>query len=197
MQFKEFRASGALMLALCGVWSGFSAQAQSANAANTASSGSPAAGPGLMARQWQSATDWQAWQNTGHWRWVISPFSHHYRYNEEHRYVWAVGLERQRGDDWLAGASYFSNSFGQPSAYLYAGKRFPALWGQSQLFGQASAGLMYGYRGKYQHKVPANYKGFSPGALLSLGWQFTPQAAVTAHMLGDAGLMFQLSYELK
>ena len=46
-----------------------------------------------------------------------------------------------------------------------------------------------------QHKVPLNYKGFSPGALIGLGWQFNSHWAATAHMLGDAGMMFQLSYD--
>ncbi len=170
-------------------------------AQDTARAAAPApsttSGPGLLARSWNAATDWKAWEETGQWRFALSPFSHHFRYNAEHRHVWAVGMEKQRADDWLAGGSFFSNSFGQPSSYLYVGKRFPALFGQPQLFGQASVGILYGYRGKYQHKVPANYKGFSPGALVSLGWQFTPRFAITGHMLGDAGMMVQLSYELK
>ncbi len=168
----------------------------SASAASPPVPSAPAESEGLLARNWRTATDWQAWHNSGHWRWVVSPFSHHFRPSEEHRQVWAIGVERQRGDNWIAGASYFSNSFGQPSSYLYVGKRFPTLFDHPQWFGQASAGLMYGYRGKFQHKVPLNYRGFSPGALLSMGWQFTPRLATTAHMLGDAGLMFQVSYDL-
>jgi hypothetical protein len=144
-------------------------------------------GPGLIART----------MGQGHWRLAASPFSHHFRYSEEHRRVWAVGGEWQRSDDWLAGASYFSNSFGQPSAYLYVGKRWPKLFGQEQLFAQASGGLLYGYRGKYEDKVPLNNNGFSPGALVGLGWQFTKNFSVTAHMLGDAGVMFQLAYDLR
>ena len=133
----------------------------------------------------------------GYWRLVGSPFSQHFRYSDEHRPVWALGAEYQRGDDWLAGGSYFSNSFGQPSAYVYVGKRFPALFGQQQLFGQLSGGLMYGYRGAFQNKVPLNYNGFSPGALVSLGWQFDKRFAMTAHMLGDAAIMLQLSFDLR
>ncbi len=133
----------------------------------------------------------------GYWRAAISPLSHHFRYSAEHRYVWALGAERQRSDNWLAGASYFRNSFGQPSAYIYAGKRFPALFGEPQLFAQASAGMLYGYRGSFQHKVPLNYNGYSPGALVSLGWQVDKRYAITAHMLGDAGLMVQLSFDLR
>ena len=143
-----------------------------------------AEGPGLLS-------------TTGHWRVAGSPFSQHFRPSEEHRPVWAIGAERQRDDDWLAGGSYFSNSFGQPSAYLYVGRRFPAMFGQQQLFGQLSGGLLYGYRGAYKDKVPLNYNGFSPGALVSLGWQFDKRFAMTAHMLGDAAVMLQLSYDLR
>jgi hypothetical protein len=133
----------------------------------------------------------------GHWRALVSPFSAHFRYSEEHKYVWAIGMERQRDDNWLAGGSYFSNSFGQPSGYLYVGKRYPGLFGKPQLYGQWSAGLLYGYRGKFEDKVPLNHNGFSPGALLSLGWQFNKQASATLHMLGDAGLMVQLAWDFK
>ena len=146
---------------------------------------------------WDSATDQKAWADDGHWRLGISPYSHHFRYSDEHRYVWALGLERQRSDGWLAGASYFRNSFGQPSAYLYLGKRWQGLWGQPSLFAQMSAGLLYGYKGKYQHKVPLNVNGFSPGALIGLGWQYSRDVSFTAHLLGDAGMMFQLSYDLR
>jgi hypothetical protein len=131
----------------------------------------------------------------GQWRALASPFSLHFRYNPKHKYVWAIGVERQRSDDWLAGASYFSNSFGQPSSYVYIGKRYPALFGQPQLFGQWSAGVLYGYRGEFKNKVPLNYNGFSPGALVSLGWQFNKRTSATVHMLGDAGAMVQLAYD--
>jgi hypothetical protein len=133
----------------------------------------------------------------GHWRLTVAPVSTHFRYNEDHQNAWAIGVERQRTDDWLGGAAFFSNSFGQPSGYVYVGKRFPGLFDQAPLFAQATAGLMYGYVGKYASKVPLNYNGFSPGAVVSLGWQFNPQFATAVHLLGDAGLMLQLSYDFR
>jgi hypothetical protein len=166
-------------------------------APNRAMAAEPTAGPGLLARTWASATDMDAWQGDGFWRVAVAPYAHHFRYSAEHRHVYALAIERQRPDHWLAGVSYFRNSFGQPSSYTYVGKRFPQLWGQEPLFGQLSAGVMYGYRGKYQKKVPANYKGFSPGALVSLGWQFNTHTSLSAHMLGDAGVMFQFAYDWK
>ena len=151
----------------------------------------------MLVSAWNSATDLQAWHGAGLWRWNLSPFSIHFRHSAEHKTVWAFGAERQRPDGWLAGASYFRNSFGQPSAYLYVGKRFPSLFGHAQLYGQASAGLLYGYRGKFQNKVPLNVNGFSPGALVGVGWQFNKTSSATLHLLGDAGLMLQLSYDLR
>jgi len=144
-----------------------------------------------------TAADGPGLMGEGYWRIVGSPFSQHIRPSDEHRHVWALGLERQRSDNWLAGGSYFRNSFGQPSAYLYVGKRFPKLFGYEQMFGQVSGGLLYGYRGKYEDKVPFNNNGFSPGAVVTLGWQLNKNWAVSAHALGDAAIMFQLSYDLR
>lgn len=133
----------------------------------------------------------------GHWRLLWGPATVHFRYSEEHRNAWALGVERQRTDDWLAGGSFFRNSFGQPCAYVYVGKRFGDLFGQPRLFAQASGGVIYGYRGKYETKLPLNVNGFAPGALVTVGWKLTPQSSVAAHLLGDAGMMLQLAYDLR
>jgi hypothetical protein len=142
-------------------------------------------------------TDREERPGPGHWRLVAAPATLHFRYSEEHRNAWALGVERQRSDDWLAGASFFRNSFGQPCGYVYAGKRFGSLFDQPQLFAQASAGMIYGYRGKYESKLPLNVNGFAPGALVSVGWQFTPRYGMAVHLLGDAGLMLQLAVDLR
>jgi hypothetical protein len=137
------------------------------------------------------------WYGPGHWRLAVSPYSLHWRPSDEHRSVYAIGIERQRDDLWLAGASYFRNSFGQPSAYLYMGRRWEGLFGEPRLFTQVSGGLLYGYRGKFEDKVPLNNNGFAPGALATIGWQFNRQYAVAFHALGDAGVMVQLSFDLR
>jgi hypothetical protein len=127
------------------------------------------------------------------WRLLVSPYTLHFRPNPDHKPVWAVGLEREGEDGWLLGAAYFSNSFGQDSGYGWIGRRYFGLLGQPELFFHWSAGLMYGYRGKYENKVPFNSGGFSPGALVSLGWVFDPKLSAQVSLLGDAGLMFQLN----
>lgn len=131
----------------------------------------------------------------GHWRVVASPYTLHFDPSDEHEYVWAVGVERQRDDGWLYGGVYFSNSFGQDSGYLYLGKRYYDLLDQPKLFFQWSAGLLYGYTDAYEDKVPLNYKGFSPGLVVSLGWQFDQQFGAQLNLLGNSGLMLQLSYD--
>jgi len=163
--------------------------------AGAAEPATPAAEPGFFAQAWNSVTDAEAWQGDGNWRFAVAPLAQHFRYSAEHRRVWALAVERQRPDDWLAGFSYFSNSFGQPSAYVYLGRRYPGLFGEEPLFFQWSAGVMYGYVGKYKDKVALNVAGFAPGALVGLGWQFDSHIAATVHMLGDAALMLQLSYD--
>ena len=59
-----------------------------------------------------------------------------------------------------------------------------------------TAGILYGYKGEYKHKVPFNYNGVSPGITVGLGWRYSPALAGQVNLLGTAGLMFLLSYEL-
>ena len=132
-----------------------------------------------------------------HWRLVVSPYTHHFRFNPEHRPVWAVGIERHIDSDWLLGATYFRNSFGQPSEYLYVGHRHEEFLGVQPLFVQWSAGLLHGYKGKYQTKVPLNFGGYSPGLLVSAGWKFNERMSMALHLLGDAAVMLQLAYDFR
>jgi hypothetical protein len=131
------------------------------------------------------------------WRVVFSPYTYHFSSDPEHEAVYAIGLERQRSDKWLWGATYFSNSFGQPSGYLYFGQHYADLFSVEQLFAQWTVGLLYGYKYPYEDKVPFNTNGFSPGAVFSLGWQFTRQFSMSANLLGTAGLMLQMSIDFR
>ena len=134
-----------------------------------------------------------------YWRLMGSPYTLHYRKDEEgvHEYVYMVGLERQRSDGWVWGGVYFSNSFGQPSGYVYVGEKVIGFSRWDKLFFQWTAGLLYGYKDPYEHKVPFNVNGFSPGATVSLGWQFTRQFSMQAIALGTAGVMFQMAWDLR
>lgn len=137
----------------------------------------------------------QVVEEVNHWRVAVSPYTHHFRFSAEHRPVWALVLERHRFDHWLVGASFFKNSFGQPSGYLYLGRGYHGLVGHEQLYLQWTAGLIYGYTGKYKTKVPLNFGGFSPGVVPSIGWQYNHHTSAQLNMLGDAGVMLQLSHD--
>jgi len=131
------------------------------------------------------------------WRVMASPYTYHFSRDSNHRHVYMLGLEKQDADAIIFGGSLFQNSFGQPSAYLYAGKRYDGLTRFDPLFVQVTAGLLYGYKAPYEKKVPLNYKGFSPGAVLSVGWQFTPMISTQVNFLGNSALMFQVSADFR
>ena len=95
------------------------------------------------------------------------------------------------------GGVWFRNSFGQPSAYLYAGRRFDDLTQYKPFFVQVTGGLLYGYKPPFQDKVPLNHDGYSPGAVLSTGWQFTPTVSAQLNFLGNSAIMFQFSADLR
>jgi hypothetical protein len=111
--------------------------------------------------------------------------------------VWLIGAERQFADSTLLGAAYFTNSFGQPSAYAYGGKRLTHFSRFEPLFAQWGVGVVYGYKPPYENKVPLNYKGFSPVGVLSLGWQFNRTTALQLNLLGTSALMFQFAFDLR
>lgn len=134
-----------------------------------------------------------------HWRLMGSPYTVHYHKDNdgEHQPVYMIGLERQRSDGWVWGGIYFSNSFGQPSGYVYVGEKITQFSRWDKLFVQWTAGVLYGYKYPYEDKVPFNVNGFSPGATVGLGWQFTRDFSMQAIALGAAGLMFQVAIDLR
>ena len=121
---------------------------------------------------------------------TFSPYTHHWHPSDEHKPVVLVALDEQLPGGRLCGVSLFSNSFGQPTAYVYAGQQFNQLFGRPEWFLKVTAGVMYGYVGQYQHKVPMNHHGFSPVIIPSLGYKFTEHDSVQVKLLGTAGVMF-------
>jgi hypothetical protein len=134
-----------------------------------------------------------------YWRMFGSPYTIHFHKDNdgEHEWVYMVGVERQYNNGWLWGATYFSNSFGQPSGFVYVGERVIGFSRWNELFFQWAAGIVYGYKEPYEDKIPFNYKGFAPGVIVSLGWQFNKNFSMQANALGAAGLMLQFSWDLR
>lgn len=130
------------------------------------------------------------------WRVMFSPHTTHYSYSEEHKRVILLGAERERADGALAGLTLFSNSFGQPSTYLFPwGKVYRDVMGYNGVFVKWTAGLLYGYKSPYEDKVPLNHNGFSPGFIPAIGWE-SSRLQLQVNFLGNAALMYQLSWKL-
>lgn len=128
----------------------------------------------------------------------LSPFTYHYTYDTEHSDVVMIGLEREYPDARLEGITLFSNSFGQPCIYIFPwGHVYHSIGGIKPLSFKWSAGLLYGYKDPYENKVPLNYKGFSPGLVPALAYEFKPGWSAQLTFLGNAALMFQLNVPLK
>lgn len=121
---------------------------------------------------------------------TFSPYTHHWHSSDEHKHVRLVALDEQLPGGRLCGLSFFSNSFGQPTVYVYAGQQFNQLFGRPELFLKVTGGILYGYVGQYQHKVPMNHHGFSPAIIPSLGYKLTEHDSVQIKLLGTAGVMF-------
>lgn len=121
----------------------------------------------------------------------VSPYTYHWSADSEHKDVYAVSLSRLLPNDRYCGFSLFRNSFGQPSAYAFVGKSWPGFWqSQPQVYASVSAGIMYGYVGKYKNKVPLNVGGFSPVIIPAIGYRLSPKSTVEIQLLGTAAVMF-------
>lgn len=132
------------------------------------------------------------------WELVIGPFAVHFSNESEHKHVYLLGIERNvpgapawsYADATIWGFSAFNNSFGQPSAYAYYGFRWDNLFGHPKWYAKISGGVIYGYKGEYEDKVPFNHDGFGLGIIPAIGYRVTPNDAVQIGTLGTAGLIF-------
>ena len=124
------------------------------------------------------------------WDLTISPYTHHWSHNPEHKPVVLVAIDSHLKGGRFCGLALFTNSFGQESAYVYVGQQWDGLFGNPKIFTKVSAGLLYGYRGQYKDKIPLNNLGIAPAIIPSLGYAITPQDSAQVFMLGTAGLTF-------
>ena len=120
----------------------------------------------------------------------------HFNSDPEHaNHSWLLGVEWQRPSHWLAGYSYFNNSFNQKSHYLYGGYWWP-IWERHPGWDfKLTGGVMYVYKEPYEDKVPFNHDGFSPGLIPAVGYK-TGRFNVQLNLLGGAGLMLTFGYDL-
>ncbi len=92
-------------------------------------------------------------------RWLIqtSVYTDHFNTSTPHqKYLNLVGLEWWAPGNWLMGAAAFRNSFNQPAQYVYIGKLWRPWENYPLVHVKLTGGLLHGYKGKYQDRVPLN-----------------------------------------
>ncbi|OIQ64814.1 hypothetical protein GALL_536350 [mine drainage metagenome] len=134
------------------------------------------------------------WTQGNEVRWQFSPLTYHYSEDPNHKRVVMIGLERQHADASIDGAAFFTNSFGQPTLYIYPwGHTYQPMDGAKQLSLKWTAGFLYGYRAPYEDKVPLNFRGLSLALIPAVVYELNDGWRGQVNILGTAGLMFELS----
>jgi len=124
------------------------------------------------------------------WSLTLSPYTHHWKVSDEHKHVKLGALERNVSGGRFCGLALFNNSFGQPSAYLYAGRQWNGFAGVPNIFVKVSAGFIYGYKGEHKDVLYYNHSGFAPVVIPAVGYEFTKKDSANVTILGTAGLLF-------
>jgi hypothetical protein len=127
---------------------------------------------------------------------MLSPYTYHFNYRESHRPVRLIGLEREYDNGKLDGVVLFSNSFGQPSIYVYPwGGVYKSIFGVEKLSYKWTGGVIWGYKGEFKDEV-ANIKGFAPVLIFGLTYKIKPGWEAQMNVLGKAALQFQVNAAL-
>ena len=111
------------------------------------------------------------------------------------QHSWLLGVEWQRPSHWLAGYSYFNNSFDQKSHYVYGGYWWPVWEKHPGWYVKLTGGVILGYQEPYEDKIPFNHNGVAPGVVPAVGYK-AGRFSVQLNLLGTAGLMAIVGYDL-
>ncbi|WP_018412736.1 hypothetical protein [Methyloversatilis thermotolerans] len=126
----------------------------------------------------------------------FAPYVLHWDSDPEHDNTpGLIGVEYMAPSQWLAGASILRNSFGQPTEYYYAGKRWDLDGLSPNLYAKVTAGALVGYTGRYEDKIPFNHDGVAFAVIPAIGYQVDRFNAQVA-LLGTAGVMFTIGVDL-
>ena len=84
-----------------------------------------------------------------------------------------LGVEMRHVNKWIYGATFFDNSFGQESQYLYTGYQWNT-YGYSSVrqHFKLTGGLLHGYKDEYQDKIPFNGLGVAPAIVPTYGIRY-------------------------
>ncbi len=99
--------------------------------------------------------------------------------------------ERWLGGQWLVGAALFDNSFGQSSQFVFGGLLWRPIEKAPEFYVKVAAGVLHGYRGEYQDKIPFNNSGFAPGIVPAVGYCYH-RVCGEMILFGTAGMLWTI-----
>ena len=133
-------------------------------------------------------------QGVGHHLYVQLGAYTHYGDSEDHEGPPLFSsLELVRPSGWFYGFALFNNSFGQFSQYLYLGKTFSLSKIYEPLHFKLSGGVIHGYKGEFEDKIPLNELGIAPAIIPSIGLTHD-RLGVDLVFLATEGLMITVGY---
>jgi hypothetical protein len=153
---------------------------------------------GSLGEAWASKADWNApepWR-TDRWYFQTAVYTWHFHPDDDHQQPVLLDSEYRFANRWLegqplVGLSLFTNSFGQFSQFLYAGLQWRPIAEHQPFYVKVAAGVLHGYRGEYQDKVPFNSSGFAPVILPSVGYCWV-RYCTEAILLGGNAMVFSI-----
>ena len=95
------------------------------------------------------------------------------------------------GGQWLAGAAFFDNSFGQDSQFVFGGLLWRPIEKAQEFYIKVAAGILHGYRGEFRDKIPMNSSGIAPGIVPAVGYCYNRFCGEMI-LFGGAGMMWTL-----
>jgi hypothetical protein len=95
----------------------------------------------------------------------------------------------------LVGGAYFDNSFDQPSQFVFAGLLWRPAESVPELYLKVAAGVVHGYKGEYQDKIPFNGSGYAPAIVPAVGYCYRRLCSELV-LFGTAGAMVTLGVTL-
>lgn len=120
---------------------------------------------------WDAPEPWR----TDRYYFQFAYYTLHFHYDSDHHQSYAFDSEYHfketwLGGQWIVGLGLLQNSFGQFSQYLFGGLVWRPIEEQQPFYVKVTAGLLHGYKGQYQNKVPLDSSGVAPGIIPSVGY---------------------------
>lgn len=128
------------------------------------------------------------------WKFQVSLHTQHFDPEDHHvDHQKLINLEMQKPDGRVRGLALFDNSFGQFSQYVYMGKIYQLGKIHPRVYAKVTYGLLHGYKGEFEDKIPFNNFGVAPAIIPMLGYQ-GERFNTELLLLGNSATMLVLGY---